>query len=171
MKSTNKIVLVLCALVALSSCTTMGNKKLDDVSNYLTLREQQSTKADVYGNFGQPHDVRGMDSGSVVWVYYKIHTRPSAWSYVPFVGMVAGGDARESTFAYFAFDSTGVLQKVHSKTGTDYQNMWAGLGRAIYRASDKTQGQRVHEEMDRLGRPFDEKIAKSVSALRDEPGA
>ena len=170
MKARSAILLAVCALVcvAVSGCTTLGNRKLDNVSNYLTLREQQSTKADVYGVFGQPHDVRSMNSGDVVWVYYKVHTRPSAWTYVPFVGMAAGGSARESTFAYFAFDSAAILQKIQSKTGTDYENMWAGLGRGISRISDKTQGQRVHDEMDRLGRPFDEKIAKSVAALRDQ---
>jgi hypothetical protein len=163
----SKFVLCVLACVALGGCATVGNRQLDDVGNYLSLHEQQSTKDDVFGTFGQPHDVRAAD-GSVVWVYYKLHTRPSAWTYVPFVGMAAGGSAREMTCAYFAFDAAGVLQKINSKTGTDYENQWAGIGRAVYRVNDKSQAQRVREEMDRLGRPFDEKLAKSVSTLRDD---
>ena len=145
----------------------MGNRKLDNVGNYLSLQEHQSTKSDVYNPFGQPHDVRKLDPQGVLWVYYKVHTRPSAWTYVPFVGLAAGGSARDMTFAYFAFDDSGVLQRIESKNVSDYENTWAGLGRAISRVSDKTQAERVKEEMILIGKPFDEKIAKSVSALRD----
>jgi len=152
----------------LCGCVTLGNRKLDDVSNYLQLKEQQSTKNDVYAIFGQPHDVRQLDSNDTVWVYYKVHTRPSAWTYVPFVGLAAGGSAREMTFAYFAFDQSGTLQKIQTKSGSDYENMWAGLGRGLTRASDKTQAERVQEEMAAIGKPFDLSVAKSVAALRDK---
>jgi outer membrane protein assembly factor BamE (lipoprotein component of BamABCDE complex) len=154
--------------IALSGCFTVGNKKLDDVNSYLVLKEQQSTKSDVYNVFGQPHDVRSLDSGDSVWVYYKMHTRPSAWTFVPIVGYAAGGSARQMTFAYFVFNQPGTLQKIETKSGSDYENMWAGLGRGVSRFSDKTQAQRVHDEMDRLGKPFDEKVAKSVASLRDK---
>jgi hypothetical protein len=170
MKIDNCIKLAMVAILMLvaSGCVTIGNRKLDDVNNYLQLKEQQSTKANVYATFGQPHDVRKLDSGDTVWVYYKVHTRPSAWTYVPFVGLAAGGSAREMTFAYFAFDKTGTLQKIQTKSGSDYENTWAGLGRALNRMSDKTQAERVQEEMASIGKPFEADIAKRVSSLRDK---
>lgn len=165
-KNTLLRVALLCVFIC--GCTTMGNKKLDDVNSYLQLKEQKSTKLNVYEIFGQPHDVRKIESGDVVWVYYKIYVRPSAWTYVPFVGLAAGGSARDTTFTYFVFDSSAILQKINAKSDKDYENMWAGLGRNISNASDKTQAQRVQDEMTALELPFDQDIAKSVSALRDE---
>ena len=146
----------------------MGNKQLDDVGNYLQLREQKSTKNDVYTIFGQPHDVRQLETTDSIWVYYKIYTRPSAWTYVPIVGMVAGGSARKTTFSYFVFNESGVLQKIESKSDSDYENTWAGLGRGLSNVSDKSQAQRVEEEMIKVGKPFDAKLAKSVSSFRDK---
>lgn len=163
-----KLAMVVILVLVAAGCVTMGNRKLDDVSNYLQLKEQQSTKANVYATFGQPHDVRQLDSGNTVWVYYKVHTRPSAWTYVPFIGIAAGGSAREMTFAHFAFDQAGTLQKIQTKSGTDYENTWAGLGRALDRMSDKTQAERVQEEMASIGEPFDPEVAKAVSSLRDK---
>lgn len=163
-----KLVMVAILTLVACGCVTMGNRKLDDVNNYLQLKEQQSTKADVYRIFGQPHDVRQLDSDDTAWIYYKVHTRPSAWTYVPYVGLFAGGSARETTFAYFAFDQAGTLQIIQTKSGSDYENMWAGLGRGLTRASDKTQAERVQGEMVAIGKPFDPKVAKSVEALRDK---
>ena len=157
------------AITAMATgCMTMGNKQLDDVGNYLKLREQQSTKSDVYAIFGQPHDVRPLEPTDSVWVYYKIYTRPSAWTYVPIVGMVAGGSARETTFSYFVFNDSGVLQKIESKSDSDYENTWAGLGRGLSNLSDKSQAQRVQDEMTKADKPFDAKLAKSVSSFRDK---
>lgn len=152
----------------LSACTTIGNKNLDNVGSYISLRENESTKANVYEVFGQPHDVRPSTADETVWVYYRIYSRPSAWTYVPFVGMVAGGAARDMTFAYFSFDTAGTLQKIMTRSDNDYENTWAGLGRAVARHSDKTPAQRVEDEMKASGFEFDPKIAKSVQAVRDE---
>lgn len=163
-----KLLVLMVSMLLLSGCMTVGNRNIDNVGSYLSLREEKSTKANVYEVFGQPHDVRSTTDGESLWVYYKIYSRPSAWSYVPFVGLAAGGSARETTFAYFAFDLAGTLQKIQTKNDNDYENSWAGIGRAISRVSDKSQSQRVQEEMVANGFSFDDEIAKSVSAVRDE---
>jgi len=162
--------LLLLAVLTLPACTTVGNKKVDDVNSYLELREGQSSKHDVFATFGQPHDVRYSQSepAQCLWVYYKMHTRLSAWTFVPFVGLAAGGDAREATRAYFTFDAGDQLTRIQTVKKEDYENMWAGAVRAVSRASDKTQAQRVEEEMKKVGKPFDKKVADSVAALRDE---
>lgn len=82
--------------------------------------------------------------------------------------MVAGGSARKTTFSYFVFDNSGLLQKIESKSDSDYENTWAGLGRGLSNLSDKSQAQRVEDEMGKLGKPFDVKLAKSVSSFRDQ---
>lgn len=162
--------ILIVAIIFLTACATYGNKKLDDVNSYLNLREGHSTKDDVYLVFGQPHDVRYAegDPPQSMWVYYKMHTRISGWTFVPIVGMLAGGDAREATRAYFTFDPEARLVRIQTKKQDDYENMWAGTARKISRLMEEDQAQRVEKEMSKIGRPFDKKTADSVSVLRDE---
>lgn len=76
----------------LCSCVTYGNKTLDDPRKYLNIREGDSTKQDVYRVFGQPQDVDySEDRTRSMWTYFKVETSPNAWSYVPYIGIIAGG--------------------------------------------------------------------------------
>lgn len=155
-------------LSVLAGCVTVGSNKLDDVNNFLKLKEQQSTKIDVYRIFGQPHDVRTPGAGDTVWVYYEVYSRPSAWTFIPYVGLAAGGSVQKKTFAYFDFSKSGVLQKMITSSDKGYENMWPGLGHALSNIHDKSPAQRVREEMQEIGKPFDESLAKRVSGLRDK---
>src|SRR5699024_5322700 len=132
------------------------------------LKEHQSTKFDVYNVFGQPHDVRNPQTGDTVWVYYEVHSRPSAWTFVPYVGLAAGGSVEKKTFAYFDFNKAGVLQKMITSSNKGYENMWPGLGHALSNIHDKSQAERVHDEMNKIGKPFDAKLAKKVAGIRDK---
>lgn len=162
-----KIALLLLALFALGGCVTVGNAKLDNPSSYMQLHQQQSTKADVYAQFGQPQDVLPLGAGDE-WVYYKVHNKPSALSFIPFVGVVAGGVRRDMTTSHFEFDEHGVLQKANVNSDSNYNNSVAGLARDLYRMHDKSPAERVKAEMTSMGKPFDEKLAKQMAAYREK---
>lgn len=158
----------LVALALLAGCVTVGSTKLTNVNNFLKLKEHQSTKLDVHKVFGQPHDVRSPDTGDTVWVYYEVHSRPSAWTFVPYVGLAAGGSVQKKTFAYFDFNKSGVLQKMITSSDKGYDNIWPNLGHALSNIHDNSQAERVHDEMTKIGEPFDTKLAKKVAGIRDE---
>lgn len=170
MRLITRISLVLIFALFVSGCQTrtFGHERLDDIGKYMQLRENESTKSDVYETFGQPHDVRFDPVHDVTWVYYKIDMRMSGWTLVPFVGMAAGGHNVDTTFAYFAFDSSNTLRKTETRSDSGYQNQWASIGRGLARISDKTQEQRVEEEMKANGFPFDPELAKKARDIRDE---
>src|SRR5947209_7846341 len=93
-------VFLIVSALALSACVTYGNKGLDDPRKYLNLREGKSTKHDVYAVFGQPQDVDySDDQARSMWTYFKVEAPPNAWSYVPYLGLIAGGTNEESTKA------------------------------------------------------------------------
>lgn len=165
------MILALWSVLALATgCTTVGSTRLDDAGSYQDLRPGESTKRDVYAVFGQPHDVRYSDAAAAMsmWVYYKMHTRPSAWSWVPYVGLFAGGSAWDITTARFTFDGDRFVD-MSTNHVSDYENSWAGLVRDVSAAGIDTRSAWVRAEMLKLGMPFDEELADAVSTLDGEP--
>ena len=149
------------------SCTHLGNPGLDDVNNFMTLKKGVDTKESIYAKFGQPADVNYANSttGSSTWTYVKSDSHPNGWSFVPYVGIVAGGQNQDTTKALFSFDAGGRFVEVHTSKDSTYVNNLGEIGTAIAGRS-RNQVQRVHDEMDRMGKPFDLKLARNVGEVR-----
>lgn len=161
----------LLAAVSLSSCATVGSKNLEDIGNYVSLKEGQSTKADVFDRFGQPADV--VYTGTVAaspskWTYIKADMHINGWTYVPYVGVLAGGTSEEHMIATFQFDQKGLYSGVKTLRDSSYTNHWLGLTRDSYRRSKDPKAPRVAEEMTRIGKPFNKKHAKNLGERRFE---
>lgn len=161
--------LILLAFVglALLSCATVGNKTLDDPKKFLNIREGISTKEQVYAIFGQPHDVDySQDGAQSLWEYYKIEASPNAWSYVPYLGILAGGTNTETTKVYFFFNAQGKLIRTQTGKASDSINSWVGIAKeASHDRQERRRAivARVATEMQRMGHPFDSKHAKIVA--------
>ncbi len=153
--------------VALCNCQTYGNKTLDDPRKYLNLREGKSTKLDIYQVFGQPQDVDySNDRSQSMWTYFKVETSPNAWSYVPYIGMIAGGTNEEATKVYFFFDSERRLIRTQTNKTSDSENEWVGMGRVMSKGKGDERAERVEAEMAEIGKPFDRKAAHRVKFVR-----
>jgi len=114
----------------LCNCATVGNKSLDDPKKFLNIREGVSTKQQVYAVFGQPHDVDySQDGTQSLWAYYKIEASPNAWTYVPYIGILAGGTNTDTTKVYFFFNSDGKLIRTQSAKASDSVNSWVGVAK------------------------------------------
>jgi hypothetical protein len=155
------------AAAVLSGCVTYGNKTLDDPKRYLNVREGKSTKLDIYQVFGQPQDVDYSDDRSQsMWTYFKVETSPNAWSYVPYIGMIAGGTNEEATKVYFFFDSESRLIRMQTNKTSDSENSWVGMGRVMSKGKRDERADRVEAEMAKIGKPFDKKAAHRVKFVR-----
>jgi hypothetical protein len=155
------------AAVLLCSCVTYGNKSLDDPKKYLNIREGRSTKRDVFAVFGQPQDVDySEDRARSMWTYFKVQTSPNAWSYVPYVGILAGGTNEEITKVFFFFDADQRLIRMQTDKKSDSENSWAGMSRAISQGNTDTRAEHVAAEMAKIGLPFDKKAAHKVKFVR-----
>jgi hypothetical protein len=155
------------AAASLCSCATYGNKTLDDPKKYLNIREGKSTKQEVYGVFGQPQDVDySEDRARSMWTYFKVETSPNGWSYVPYIGILAGGTNEEITKVFFFFDPDQRLIRMQTDKKSDSENSWAGMSRVMSQGNTDTRAEHVAAEMVKIGKPFDKKAAHKVKFVR-----
>ena len=161
---------VLAVGATLSSCQTYGNRSIDDPRKFLNLEQGKSTKQDVYGVFGQPQDVNYSTDGSrSMWTYFKVEASPTAWSYVPYLGLLAGGTSEDITKVYFFFDSRDTLIRMQTNKKSDSENSWVTLGRMASQGNRDDRAAHVSTEMAKIGKPFDAKAAHDVKFVKDEP--
>ena len=85
-------------------------------------------------------------------------------TFIPFVGLVTGGNDLDITQADFYFGRDEVLIRSQREQRSRYQNQWLGMGDAMTRSG---QVQKVKSEMERLGLPFDAREASLVAGWAD----
>jgi outer membrane protein assembly factor BamE (lipoprotein component of BamABCDE complex) len=84
----------------------------------------KTTEAQVVAALGNPNGVSTLADGSRVDVYTHVAAHATAASYVPIVGIFAGGAKATSNTAVFNFDPHGVLTSTHSGSSqTSVSNM------------------------------------------------
>lgn len=166
MKNIKAALFVSIISVLFTGCATnIGNRNTTDIGRFMNLERNSSTKNDVYAEFGQPHDVKWIANNESFWTYYYTKMQMSGATFVPFIGLVAGGQNTDTTVTDFYFDSNNVYTKTSSQNFTKYVNQWVGLTKAVHELATDTKDERVAAEMDELGLPFDPKIAAGVKDI------
>jgi hypothetical protein len=165
MKRKCKLVALLSLTLLLSGCATnYGASQIQDFGRYSSLDKGSTTKQGVYELFGQPHDVTYLDSMESVWTYYSVNIRNNALTYIPFVGLLAGGLDTNASIASFFFDTSQIFQKVQTSTKAQYTNMWVGMATIM---ADNSEMERVSEEMEKLDLPYDQQLARQMQGTDD----
>jgi outer membrane protein assembly factor BamE (lipoprotein component of BamABCDE complex) len=108
-----KFVWLIAAVLLVSGCASAGNEKvrtetMDTVGAKVT--KGVTTKDQVKGLYGEPSSVSLTDAGSEVWKYEYAHATATAVSFVPVVGMFAGGANVNKNEVVFIFDKNNVMQ-------------------------------------------------------------
>ena len=152
--------------VLFSSCATnVGNPNVNDFGKLMEVEKKVSTKNDIYDSFGQPHDVNYIANDDSMWTYYHTKMTMSGATFVPFIGLVAGGNNADTSVMDFYFDKNDVYQKLSRSNSTKYINQWVGLAKGVKELATDEKHVRVAAEMEKLNLPFDEKVAKSVKDI------
>ena len=175
MKTYKKVTKAIAALIAslfLGGCTfTSGAPELRDIGRYMTLQAGQSTKADVYGRWRQPHDVLTTDKGST-WVYVYGTTKMHGATFAPFVGIIFGGSQVDATVISITFDNNERFASLKTEEESSYVNQWVGIAMAMV-PSDKDREARVRQEMTRLNLPYSGNAtvekATPVTPVKEDP--
>jgi len=95
-----------------------------------TLKVGSTTLADVEAKFGHPMTVEKSSDGSETLTYTTTKTHIKGASFVPIMGLFAGGSKADVTTDRFDFDKDGVLTKVwSSQTKVDCSMMANCQGR------------------------------------------
>tara|TARA_B110000003_G_scaffold268924_1_gene299177 strand:+ start:859 stop:1377 length:519 start_codon:yes stop_codon:yes gene_type:complete len=147
----------------ISSCATnFGSSQSQDFGRYLSVEEGVSSKVDIFDSFGQPGDVNYFENSESVWVYYAVSLTTSGATYIPVVGLFAGGSNSNTQISKFYFDSNNIVLKVETSSKTQYVNQWVGLGTAL---SANDYAQRIENEMAKLELPYDQFKALEIKGV------
>ena len=159
------IFFTVCFCSLFSSCSSnYGNAAIKDFGRYANLEKNKTDKMKVYKSFGQPHNVTYSNKNSQ-WSYYNTQASISGASFVPFVGLVAGGTNNKIFSADFFFNSKNILENYSTNEKGSYTNSWVGIGRGAASHLNNTQAERVELEMKNLGLPFDEAEAREARGM------
>lgn len=150
-------------IIFISSCATnFGSSQTQDFGRYLAIKEGTSTKVDIFDSFGQPADVNYFENSESVWVYYAVSMTVSGATYIPLIGIFAGGNNSNTQISKFYFDSNNTLLKVETSSKTQYVNQWVGMG-TVFSSNDYVQ--RIENEMAKLELPFDQYKAMEMKGV------
>lgn len=164
-----RLFFVICLSVLVQGCATatMGTTATDNIGNFLKLKPGVSSKYDVFELFGQPHDVVNAEGGSKsTWIYYQASMKSNPLTFVPFVGVVAGGMDKENTVVEIVFDQTETFQDVTVAKSKDYVNQWEMMASGVTTMAKGFEDPAVKAEMDNLTLPYDPKIEDTSQAAK-----
>lgn len=83
--------LIVLLTVLAAGCMSVGNKQLEDPELVKKIVPGTSTKADVRALAGEPTETEFSDTGEETWKYVLTKGQTRAASFVPVVGLFAGG--------------------------------------------------------------------------------
>lgn len=98
----------------LGGCASAGNVALKDESATSVssqIVEGKTTKNEVIAKYGQPTTTTFTDGGNQVWTYRYAYATANAVSFVPIVGLFAGGAHVKSKELVVMFDKKDVVAK------------------------------------------------------------
>lgn len=100
--------IVLCGLaISLTACMSGGTKVT--ASDLVGFQNGVTTEREVISRLGKPDTVTVSSSGERIDVYAYSKTTPTAATFVPIVGIAAGGANNHVTAVTFRFDPKGLL--------------------------------------------------------------
>lgn len=110
-----KRTLIAVSLVALSACTTVGTQV--EQSQVDQFQRGVTTPVDVQARLGAPQETGHKDNGDTTLSYVYVKGTPKAATFIPVVGIFAGGTDMHQTRVTFEFDPSGHLLTVESAQG------------------------------------------------------
>lgn len=100
--------------LVLTGCVTTGNERMkgqtqESVASKIV--EGKTTKAEIIAAYGDATAVTFTDSGNEVWTYTYTRAVPTAQTFIPIVGIFAGGANTTTTGLVILFDRAGIVSK------------------------------------------------------------
>lgn len=112
-----KKLLVMLVLISLSmtGCSSVGNKQIKNKEFISQNIVKGKTKTEVLNSLGEPTSVTFSDNGNETWLYVRNETKTRATTFIPVVGLFAGGADITTDTLYILFDSQDRVMK-HTTT-------------------------------------------------------
>ncbi len=92
-------------------CATIGNEQISKSEIISKIEIGKSTKTDMRSLFGEPTKVNFQENGKEIWeyIYKKGQVKPA--TFIPLVGIFAGGAKIEGNTLTIMFNDKGVVEK------------------------------------------------------------
>lgn len=107
----------------LAGCVSSGTKVTSQQAN--AFEAGKTSEAQVIAALGRPNSVTVLANGTKIDVYAHIAAHANAASYVPIVGLFAGGAKGDSDTAVFTFGQDGILKS--ASTSTSHSDVSTGI--------------------------------------------
>ncbi len=129
--------MVLLLMFLLSGCASSGNPAVLDQAAVGQIKEGVSTKEDVSRLLGKPNTM-GRGAGTLpgvtslpltlqgnyeVWIYQHVSVETDAATFIPIVGLVAGGATAQTTSLTLYFNEKGVVQYLQTSSSESHSGM------------------------------------------------
>lgn len=108
-----KIIYCLILISILGGCASAGNDKIRTETNESVSKnviKGVTTKDQIKALYGEPGAVSLTDGGNEVWHYAYVYSKANAASYIPVVGLFAGGAHVSKNEIIFIIDKNNVIQ-------------------------------------------------------------
>ncbi|MCX5888587.1 MAG: outer membrane protein assembly factor BamE [Deltaproteobacteria bacterium] len=99
------------ALLASQGCASSGNPKVADFNPSTQVEYGKTTKQEIQAMLGEPNGKSFGMNGREIWIYTYARAQAKPATFIPLVGLFAGGMDTSGKNLTFAFDENGVLQK------------------------------------------------------------
>lgn len=90
--------------------TVGGEKQITDPGKISQIQKGVSTKASIRAAFGDPEGTSFEANGDEIWTYSYVNTSVNPATYVPIVGVFAGGTTVQSSGLVVTFDDRGIVK-------------------------------------------------------------
>ena len=92
-------------------CASIGNPKVADFNPATQIEYGKTTKAEIIAMLGEPNSKTYGPNGEEDWGYTYVQYQVKPATFIPVVGIFAGGSDVSGRNLIFIFDKNGVLQK------------------------------------------------------------
>lgn len=98
-------------LAGAAGCVSIGNQRLEDKAAVDKVQIGKS-RDDVRAALGEPNGVTEMSTGQEIWVYTFTRSRATAASYIPIIGLFAGGADGHTSTLDVTFSTNGLVDNM-----------------------------------------------------------
>lgn len=104
--------------VFLSGCATAGSPKVKDQNLLAKISKGVTTQDEILAMYGKPQVKKTKENGLEVWEYHYVQTEVTAVTFVPVVGLFAGGANSKVDGIEVEFNADKVVNNYTTSTGS-----------------------------------------------------
>lgn len=112
-----KILPLMIFVLLLAACATAGSPSVKDQSRISQIKKNETTQDQIVELFGQPQVKKTKEDGTEVWEYAYVETAVTGATFIPIVGLFAGGANSKVDGIEIEFNRNNLVSKYATSTG------------------------------------------------------